>query len=53
MYIATSSGKIRKVTNAKTRHYIWCNDKKMKYENIGVYQPEDDGFEVLSIDDGT
>lgn len=52
MYFAASSGQIRKITNAKTRRHIWCNDKNMKYEDIGVYQPEDDGYEVLSIDQG-
>jgi len=53
MYFTASSGQLRKVTAAKTRNYIWCNDKGRKYEDIGVYQPEEDGYEVLSIDQGS
>ena len=32
---------------------IWRCDKKKKEKIIGVYQPEVDGFEVLSIHQGT
>ena len=52
MYFAASFGQQRNVSAAKTRRYIWCNDKRQKYEDIGIYQPEDDGYEVLTIDQG-
>lgn len=32
-----------------TRDTIWCEIKKKKFKEIGCYQPEDDGFEVVSI----
>ena len=53
LYLAATSGQMRKVTDAKTRIHIWRCDKKKKEKIIGVYQPEIDGFEVLSIHQGT
>lgn len=35
-----------------TRDTIWCDVKKKKLKQIGCYQPEDDGFEVVSISIG-
>ena len=52
MYLAAPSGQMQTVTDAKTRIHIWTYDKKKEYEDIGVYQPETDGFEVLSIHHG-
>ena len=53
LYLAATSGQMRKVTDAKTRIHIWRCDKKKKEKLIGLYQAETDGFEVLSIHQGT
>lgn len=37
----------------KNRYSIWCQIKKKNYKDIGDYQPEIDGYEVLSISEGT
>ena len=36
-----------------TRDTIWCNVKRNKLKDIQCYQPEDDGYEVVSISLGT
>lgn len=32
-----------------TRDTIWSDVRRNKLEQIGCYQPEDDGFEVVSV----
>ena len=37
----------------KTDTVFGCDIKKKSYKDIGDYQPEVDGYEVLSISEGT
>ena len=46
------SGQLTKVTSSKTRRYIWCVEKGNDYADIGTFYPEDDGYQILSIDQG-
>ena len=51
-YITNLTEHSRNVRGARSRQYIWSFIKKNKFEDVGCYQPEDDGYEVLSIDQG-
>ena len=46
------SGKLTKVTSSKTHQYIWCVENGKYHADINIYHPEDDGYQVLSIDLG-
>ena len=51
-YFTSSSEDPRSIKYGKSRCYLWCIKKKKKYEEIGIYQPKDDGYEVLFIGQG-
>lgn len=52
LYFASDLEQTQKVTNGKSRQAIWFSPLHDKDMNIGVYQPEDDDYEVLSVDLG-
>ena len=52
LYFRNVQGK-QSIKASKNRYSIWCDIKKKSYKDIGDYQPEVDGYEVLSINEGT